>query len=80
LVREGCGEGGKGENSIIFRKVRIGKGAVIRNSIIFEQTTVMNGAHIDCVITGKGSAILEGVSIISHSSMPAVISSGRIVG
>lgn len=80
LIADGCEIEGTVVNSIIFRKVRIGKGACVSDSIIFEQTDVLEGSRLRCVIADKNSLIKQGVSVISHGSMPIVIASHKTVG
>ena len=53
------------ENSILFRKVRVGRNAVIRNSIIMQNTNIGEDANLDYVICDKDrdiqpEAVLEG--------------------
>lgn len=80
LIADGCEIEGTVVNSIIFRKVKIGKGALVSDSIIFEQTDVLEGASLQCVIADKNSLIKERVSVTSHRSMPVIISSHKTVG
>lgn len=80
LIADGCEIEGTVVNSIIFRKVRIGKGSFVSDSVIFEQTDVLDGANLRCVIADKNSLIKERVSVTSHCSMPIIISSHKTVG
>ena len=76
LVANGCIIEGTVENSILFRKVRVGRNAVIRNSIIMQNTNVGEDAVLDYVICDKDreiqpEAVLEGTEkeplcIIKH--------------
>ncbi len=80
LIADGCEIEGTVVNSIIFRKVKIGKGAIVSDCIIFEQTDVLEGASLQCVIADKNSLVKERVSVTSHRSMPVIISSHKTVG
>ncbi len=65
LVANGCIIEGTVENSILFRKVRVGRNAVIRNSIIMQNTNIGEDAKLDYVICDKDrdiqpEAVLEG--------------------
>ena len=65
LIANGCIIEGTVENSILFRKVRIGRNAVIRNSIIMQNTTVGEDAFLNYIVCDKDrdiqqEAILEG--------------------
>jgi glucose-1-phosphate adenylyltransferase len=76
LVANGCIIEGTVENSILFRKVRVGRNAVIRNSIIMQNTNVGEDAVLNYVICDKDreiqpEAVLEGTEkeplcIIKH--------------
>jgi len=73
VVAEGCVIEGVVENSIIFRGVKVGKGAVVKNSILFQDTYVCEGAQLNCVITDKNVVIKDGRVLSGHESMPFYI-------
>jgi glucose-1-phosphate adenylyltransferase len=73
VVAEGCVIEGTVENSIIFRGVRVGKGAVVKNSILFQDTYVCSGAQLNCVITDKNVIIKDGRTLSGHETMPFYI-------
>ena len=73
VVAEGCVIEGTVENSIIFRGVKVGKGAVVKNSILFQDTYVCEGAQLNCVITDKNVIIKDGRILSGHESMPFYI-------
>ena len=73
VVAEGCIIEGTVENSIIFRGVHVGKGAVVKNSILFQDTYVCPDASLNCVITDKNVMIKDGRTLSGHSSMPFYI-------
>ena len=65
LVANGCVIEGTVENSILFRKVRVGRNAVIRNSIIMQNTNIGEEAFLNYVVCDKDrdiqqEAVLEG--------------------
>jgi len=53
LVADGCIIEGTVENSILFRGVKIGKGAVVKNCILMQNTCIAEGAELHAVITDK---------------------------
>jgi glucose-1-phosphate adenylyltransferase len=63
IVSAGCRIEGRVENSIIFRTVNIGKGAVVRNSIIMMHGDIGENAVIDNVVCDKYVTISDGVKI-----------------
>ena len=73
VVAEGCIIEGTVENSIIFRGVHVGKGAVVKNSILFQDTYVCPDVSLNCVITDKNVMIKDGRTLSGHSSMPFYI-------
>lgn len=73
VVAEGCVIEGTVENSIIFRGVKVGKGAVVKNSILFQDTYICAGAELNCVITDKNVMIKDGRKLSGHESMPFYI-------
>jgi len=59
MIADGCVIEGTVENCILFRGVKIGKGAVVRNCILMQGTTVGEDARLDNVITDKNARIAE---------------------
>jgi glucose-1-phosphate adenylyltransferase len=62
LVADNCIIGGTVKNSIIFRNVKIGKGAVVENSILMQGTVVGEDAALDHVIADKNTTIGKGLT------------------
>ncbi len=73
LIANGCEIYGEVENSILFRRVKVEKGAKIKNSILMQNTTVMENADLDSVITDKGVCIRKGVNLKGHPMNPLLI-------
>ena len=53
LIADGCIVEGTVENSILFRGVKVGEGAVVRNSTIMQDTCIGKKCDINYVITDK---------------------------
>ena len=53
LVADGCIIEGTVENSILFRGVKIAKGAIVRNCILMQNTIIDENAELHAVITDK---------------------------
>lgn len=79
IIADGCEVGGTVENSILFRSVKVGKGAVIRNSIIMENGIVMENAQLDYVITDKSCIIQSGRRLAGYESYPMVVVKNKII-
>ena len=73
MVADGCVIEGDVENCILFRGVKIGKGAVVKNSIIMQDTTIMNDADIDYVITDKEVTISSGKEVKGSDTFPIFV-------
>ena len=73
LVASGCIIEGEVENSIIFRGVRIEKGAVVKNSILMQDTVVGQNAKINCIIADKDCNIKSGVELSGASNYPVCL-------
>jgi glucose-1-phosphate adenylyltransferase len=79
LIADGCRIEGTVENSILFRGVQIGKGAVVRNSMILQDTNLGKNAALTWVITDKDVAIQDGRVLTGFDSYPVFIAKGSIV-
>lgn len=73
MVADGCVIEGEVENCILFRGVKIGKGAVVKNSIIMQDTTIMGNAEIDYVITDKDVTISSGKEVKGSDTFPIFV-------
>lgn len=74
LVADGCIVEGQVENCIIFKGVKIGKGAVVKNSILMQDTVIGDGAKINCVIADKDVNIKGGAELSGASTFPICLS------
>lgn len=79
IVADGCVIEGEIENSILFRGVRVYKGAVIRNSIIMQNSEVYENAVLENVILDKEVIIKRDGKLISQESYPMVITKGAVI-
>lgn len=76
LVADGCIIDGIVENSIIFKGVKIAKGAVIKNSILMQDTVVGENSKLNCVIADKDVNIKSGVELSGAPTFPVTLSKG----
>lgn len=79
LLADGCIIEGEVENSIIFRGVKIGKGAKVKNCVLLQGTIVGDNAKLDCVITDKDVVIRDSRTLTGCDSYPIVIGRDRTV-
>ena len=79
LVACGCIIEGTVENSIIFRGVRIHKGAVVKNSIIMQKSEIHEEAELNYVICDKDTKIGPSKSIKGEENYIVLIEKGRVI-
>ncbi len=79
LIADGCVIEGTVENSVIFRDVKIKKGAVVKNSVLFFGTEVGEGTTLNCVIADKHTTISDGLILSGHKTIPFYIAKGQKV-
>ncbi len=76
LIADGCVIDGVVENSIIFRRVKIDKGAHVKNCIIMQGTHIGEGANLEYCITDRFVEISKGVSLHGAEAYPSVLPKG----
>lgn len=79
MVADGCIIEGEVENSVLFRGVKVAKGAVVKNSILMQDTVVEAGANIDYLITDKNVTITAGKEMKGTDSFPVYIAKSHTV-
>lgn len=79
LIADGCTIEGTVENSILFRGVKIEKGAVVKNCILFQDTQISASAFVNCVIADKNVVVKSGVMLSGHPTMPFCIGKGKTI-
>ncbi|MCQ2427954.1 MAG: glucose-1-phosphate adenylyltransferase subunit GlgD [Clostridia bacterium] len=79
MIADGCVIEGEVENSIIFRGVRVRRGAKVKNSILMQDTIVGENVTLNCVITDKTAVIRDQCVLSGHRSMPFFIGKGVMV-
>ena len=79
MVADGCVIEGDVENCILFRGVKIRKGAKVRNCVLMQDTVVESGADIDYVITDKNVVITENRKLRGADTFQVFVEKGRRV-
>lgn len=79
LVADGCIVEGEVENSVLFRGVRVEKGARVANSILMQGTTVKAGAVMNYVIADKGVTVGAGRMLMGSETYPMAIAKNSVV-
>ncbi len=73
LVADGCIIEGTVENSILFRGVKVGKGAVVKNCILMQDTVIEPGSDVEYVITDKKVTISKEKELKGTDSFPVFV-------
>lgn len=63
MAADGCVIEGEVENSVLFRGVKIGKGAKVKNCVLMQDTVVEEGANLEYIVTDKDVTITAGKEI-----------------
>ena len=79
LISDGCEIEGVVENSILFRGVKVAKGAVVRNSIIMQDNIISSKTTLDCVITDKNVVISSKKALSGCPEQPYFIQKGTML-
>lgn len=79
MVADGCIIEGHVENSMLFRGVRIGRGAKIKNCIIMQGSEVSENANLDCVILDKGVTVKRGRNLAGYGDFPVILRKNSVV-
>ena len=79
LVADGCVIEGELENCIVFRGVRVGRGAVLKNCIIMQDAIVGENANLNYVIADKNVVVRSGRTLCGYSSIPFFLQKGMSV-
>ncbi|MEG1548682.1 MAG: glucose-1-phosphate adenylyltransferase subunit GlgD [Clostridia bacterium] len=79
LVADGCIIKGEVDNCVLFRGVRIGKGARLSNCIVMQACEIQENCEMDHVILDKGVIVRRGRRLAGYSTFPVVIRKGSTV-
>lgn len=79
MSADGCLIEGEVENSILFRGVKIEKGAKVKNCILMQDTVVKAGAEIENLITDKQVTISEDKKVNGTELYPLYIAKRHTV-
>jgi glucose-1-phosphate adenylyltransferase len=79
MAADGCVIEGKVKNSILFRGVKVGKGAEVENCILMQDTVVEAGAELEYVVTDKDVVITEGKELKGSDTYPVYVAKKQTV-
>lgn len=73
MAADGCVIEGEVENSILFRGVKVAKGAKVKNSVLMQDTIVEAGARLEYVISDKNVVVTVGQEVKGTDSFPVYV-------
>lgn len=79
MVADGCVIEGEIENSILFRGVKVAKGAKVKNCILMQDTVIEAGVNIEYLITDKSVTITAGKEMKGTDTFPFYIAKHHTV-
>ena len=79
MAADGCVIEGTVENCVLFRGVKIAKGAVVKNCILMQDTVISENVTAEYLITDKNVTITANQEVKGPSSYPVYISKRKIV-
>lgn len=79
LIADGCIIEGEVENSVLFRGVKVGKGAKVKNCILMQGTVVGDNAELSYLITDKNVSICENHILTSSPQYLMYVGKGASV-
>ena len=79
LVADGCYIEGELENCVLFRGVKVGKGARLQNCVILQDGVVEPGAALRYVIADKDAVVSKDCFLVGSETLPIIIPKGETV-
>lgn len=79
MAADGCVIEGTVENCVLFRGVKIAKGAVVKNCILMQDTVIAENTTAEYLITDKNVTITANKEVKGTASYPMYIAKRKIV-
>ena len=79
MAADGCIIEGEVENCVLFRGVKVGKGAKVKNCVLMQDTVVEENADIEYVISDKDVVITKGKELKGTDTFQVFIEKGKTV-
>ena len=79
MAADGCVIEGEVENSVLFRGVKVAKGAKVKNCVLMQDTVVGEGANLEYVITDKNVTITANKALSGTDSFQVFVSKKQTV-
>ena len=79
MAADGCVIEGEVENCVLFRGVKVGKGAVVKNCVLMQDTVIEEGANIEYIITDKSARITSGKEVKGTDTFQVFVAKHQVV-
>ena len=79
MAADGCVIEGEVENSVLFRGVKVAKGAKVKNCVLMQDTVVGENASLEYVITDKDVTITSGKALAGTDSFQVFVAKNQTV-
>lgn len=79
LLANGCVIDGEVEDSLLFRGVRVGRGAKLKGCVIMQECDIGKSCKLEYVIADKNCRIREGRRLAGHPTYPSIIRKGSVI-
>ena len=79
MAADGCVIEGEVENSILFRGVKVAKGAKVKNCILMQDTVIEAGADVEYMITDKNVVVSAGKEMKGTDTYPMYVAKNKTV-
>ncbi len=79
LIADGCTIEGHVKNCVLFRDVKIEKGADIHDCIIMEGGRILSDVSLSHVITDRNVTVREGHTLMGHDNYPVTVAKSSTI-
>lgn len=79
MAADGCVIEGEVENSILFRGVKVAKGAKVKNCVLMQDTVIEEGAKAEYLITDKNVTITAGKDVKGSDTYPFYVFKHQVI-
>lgn len=78
-MADGCIIDGEVENCVLFRGVKVKKGAKLKNCVIMQDTVVGENTRLDYVVADKNVVFENDRTLMGYQTYPVYVSKGSKV-
>lgn len=79
IVADGCIVEGEIENCVLFRGVKVNKGAKLKNCVLMQNTVVGENTKLDYVVADKNVVFNDNRNMVGHSTYPVFVAKDSVV-